>query len=133
MQDEYEALRDRYDAVVKDIVPKLSREHVQTAVDAVNSLIRLHKPMNWAMSDEPRAVLGISSDKETVVYGEVGRIGMYHAVPFDKLQGRVSGMLDKAKTEYEANKDGDSFHRRATSERVQHVEGLLEDLVALRQ
>ena len=133
MADQYDALRDTYDSLVKDVVPKLTAETVDEAVGAVNTLVRLQRPTNCAFSNEPRVVLGITSDGEKIAYGEVSRFGFYHAVPAAELQDRVSGMLDKAKTEYEGQKDNtDAFFRRACYERLQHVESLLENLVALR-
>ncbi len=133
MPDKYDALRERYDGLVKDVVPKLTAETVDEAVRAVNILVRLQRPRDWAFSEEPRAVLGMTSDGERAVYGEVTRFGFYHAVPVDELHQSVSGMVDKARTDYEKQKDNpDAFFRRVSYERLQHVEGLLKDVVALR-
>ncbi|GEM_PF-3696788 len=133
MGDQYDTLREIYDNFVKAIVPTLTIETVDDGVDAVNMLVRLQRPVDWAFTDEPRAVLGITSDKEKVAYGEGSRFGFYHALPFGELHQRVEEMVGKARTEYEENKGSlDTFCRRVTSERLQHVESLLEDLVALR-
>ena len=135
MLDQYDVLRETYDSLVKTVVPTLTAETVDVAVDAVNTLVRLQRPVNWAFSEEPRVVLGMTSDKERVAYGEVTRLGFYHALPFDKLHQTVEKMVSEARTDYEdekENKDSDTFLRRVTYERLQHVESLLENLVALR-
>ncbi len=91
----YDTLRERYDGLVKDVVPKLTANAVDEAVEAVNTLVHLQRPVGWAFSDEPRVVLGITSDKQIAVYGEVGRFGFYHAVPVGQLRQRISEMADK--------------------------------------
>ena len=133
MEDQYDALRERYDSLVKGVIPKLTAETVDEAIGAVNTLIRFQRPVSWAVSNEPGAVLGITSDGVKIAYREDSRFGFYHAVPAAELQDRVSGMLDKARTEYGYNKnDQNAFSHQASYERLQHVKSLLENLVALR-
>ena len=96
MSGKYESLRDTFDGLVKLTVPNLTAETVDVAVNAVNTLVRLQTPVDEAFSDKPRVLLGLTSDGEKVVYGEVGRFGSYHAVLFDELYDRVVGMRDKA-------------------------------------
>ncbi|HIH12008.1 TPA: hypothetical protein HA241_07505 [Candidatus Woesearchaeota archaeon] len=97
MTDKYENLREAYDGLIKNIVPELTAQTVDEAVQAVNTLVRLQRPVNWAVSNEPRVILGVTSDGEKAVYGEVGRLGFYIAVPFNDLRERISTLVEEGR------------------------------------
>ena len=99
MKDRYDIATAMYDRVLKSVVPRLSAETLDQAVEAVNSLVRLQRPVTWAMSDEPRVILGITSD-QTVAYGEIGTLGFYHAVPYEGLHDRLERMVASARRRY---------------------------------
>lgn len=136
--EDYDALTERYDQLVRDIIPHFTKETVDRGMEAMNNAVNIFKPLSWPVAFsmiiiEPKAVLGITSDQERVVYRDDIRLGHYHAVPFDEIHQRVLGMLAEAKTEYNQNKDHyDPFFRQATYDRMVYTERLLEDLVALR-
>ena len=132
MQDQYDLLREAYDHVLQTEVPTLTAEETGIAVDAVNTLVRLQRPTAWASSDEPRVLLGISSDKERVAYGEVSSLGFYHALPYDVLYHRVKRMVNKAGVTCDQNRRSSAALRRADRERFQRVRTLLDDLIDLR-
>ena len=94
MPDEYKKLRDTYDHFVRGIVPKLTAPDVDAAVGAINTLVRLQRPEEWAFSNKPRVILGVTIDGEKAVYGEVGRFGFYHADTFNGLHERISRMVE---------------------------------------
>lgn len=139
MSDEYNVLKERFDAFVRCVVPGLTAEKADRAVQAINGLVSLHRPYDWAFLDEPRVLLGMTSRGEMVVYGEGGRLGFYHVVPYDELHERVSSMVDRARESYTNGKEflptpaeNATFHR-AMAERLNGAERLLAELVSLRQ
>ncbi len=67
MVDQYDISRTRYDALVKDLVPKLTGEKADVAVRAINNLVYLERPEDWASADWPQAILGVTSDGEKAV------------------------------------------------------------------
>ena len=77
----YENLRRQLDNIVRIITPTLDAEIIDKAVEAVNTLVSLQRSPNMAFSDQPREVLGETSDRMRIVYGEVGVLGFYHADP----------------------------------------------------
>lgn len=95
MSNQYHILRDKYDDLVKNLVPKLTIESVDEAIKAVNLLVRLQRPADWRYINEPRIILGMTADQERVVYGEAGMFAFYHALPYKELYQKVLSTGDK--------------------------------------
>ena len=133
MPDRYDTLGESCDTILREILPLLTVENVDRAVEAMNNIVCSIRPPNWAFCDEPAEILGITSDQERVAYRKSGRLGLYHALPFDKLQQRISGMVAEARKDYELESIRDDFSRRPPYERLKPTEGLLEHLVVLRE
>lgn len=98
----YERVRQRYDGILRDIVPSLTAGTIDQAVGAVNALVRLQRLGDWTGSDSPQRILGITSDREIVVYGGGGPLSFYHAEPLGSVEQRVSKMLASALQERDA-------------------------------
>lgn len=137
--DEYDILRESYSNILRQLVPKLTADRLPAAVEAVNDLVRLARPANWAMSDEPSIILGITSDRKMVAYSEGGTLGFYHGQAYESLHTRITGMLEKARREYDEGKPSpnpeilsEADLRRTRVNRLDHAHTLLEDLVRLR-
>lgn len=134
--DQYEDLREMYDSLVGDIVPKLTSENVGVAIEAVNTIVRLQRPADWTFSEEPREILGITSDGKMIAYGEGTRLGFYHARPLEEVYSDVEKMVVVARKEYETEKDNpdsDTFCRDAVAIRLQHAKNLLDKVGLLQR
>lgn len=139
MTDRYEALRETYDTFVRGIMPDLTAEKADLAIDHLNRIMRLQRPANWAMNDEPAVILGITSDKEKVAYGESGQLRFYHVVPYKEVFERVSRMVDKAgkdcseaARQRETIPNLETFLFQSNQARLEHVKKLVEDLISLK-
>ncbi len=133
MPDRYDTLQESCDTILREILPQLTVETVDRAVEAMNNIVCSIRPANWAFCDEPAEILGITSDQERVAYRKSGRLGLYRALPFDRLHQRISGMVAEARKDYELESIRYDFSRRATSDQLKHTEGLLDRLVALKK
>jgi hypothetical protein len=128
---EYEAVNKLYDDVLRHLSPKLHVDTVNTAIDAVNILVRLQMPPELRADNSPRAVLGMTADGERVVYGDNSSVSFYHAKPFDDVQGIISSMVDRAKVDYD--RSAGSFLRQAGASKVEALEQMLQSLVDIKQ
>lgn len=131
--DKYDILQEKCDGVVRDMLPYVGINNVDVVIDAVNTVVRSQRPINWAFSTEPKVLLGRTSDGERYAYREVSRLGFYHAVSYGDLHETISEMLAEAEVDRQRYRDSpDVFFRQATRQRLEHVHGLLGRLESLR-
>jgi len=139
MADKYDTLQEGCDSLLTAIVPSLTKDDVGTVIKDVNTLVRHQKPPSQAFTEQPRVILGITSDQELVVYGKAGKLGSYHAKPYVEVYAIVSRMCKRAHEEARyprvhpkwmvGMQHADDVGRAL---KVQHAEGLVERLGKLR-
>jgi len=119
----YQIKGHEYDDQIKKMIPNLESYMIESIIRTLNRIILHHSPSDGTNSDEPRILLGITSDGKNVVYKESGIIGYYRVVPLDEMHQRVLEMVEKAKSDPP---------RRTRHKSLNHANPLLEDLVRLK-
>lgn len=139
-QGEYDALQETCDFLAMDLVPKLTGENVERAVGALNTLVGLQRPREWAHQGRIREILGITSDGEKIVYVQTGTLGLYEVSDYDTTHEMVSHMVEKARESYENHRGTARLSSRVNHDiyvtrgrNLRHTEGLLERLENLRK
>jgi len=137
MGDKYDAISGACDSLLREMAPYLTSDTVDAVVGAANAIVRSQRPRDWAFSDAPRSILGITADGEKVLYGDDGKLGYYHTETYEKLHQRVSHMVEEACAEQDAWALSTEAMRAKGAERigrdlrVQHLEMLLASLESL--
>lgn len=137
---DYDSLMGVYDRVLERAIPRLTKDTVDTLVDATNTLVRSDRPRQWAIQipELPQTIIGITSDHEKVVYRENGRFGSYRAKPFDEIHQVVSDLVGKTRREYEegtnpdSSKIDDKRYKKIAKQDLENAQQLLGTLVSLK-
>jgi hypothetical protein len=131
-QDQYQVFNSAYSNLLREITPTLSGDQVSKALDVINhKLVPLHGREEMGSTDwSTREILGISKDKELVVYRfNQPRLQDYHAIPPEELEDEIRnsiGHYDKRK-ELRPSSLSETNHREYQRNQELLVE--LEDLI----
>ena len=128
---DYEALEQRYDGILKQLVPSLNSDQGLRAVENMNRMIDISRRDDWASMSTPRAILGITQDKQTVIYGERGNLGFYRAVPVDTFRERTKHLRDQINLDWAMESEEDFDIQRTIRSEKNHYDGLLGALDSL--
>ncbi len=141
-KDKYDLLTEKYDSLLKSLLPNLTEKNVDVALANVNSLAQLQQPDIIGCTGNVNRILGMTSDQERVVYGGPSNLSFYQSKPYEEVHTEVSKSVDKAKRRYERfrasrlSPDLDIstlvFDKTELENNLRHARKLLEDLVSLK-
>ncbi|MBI2669382.1 hypothetical protein HYX14_06085 [Candidatus Woesearchaeota archaeon] len=120
------------DELLTKITPCFTADTIGKAVDYVNRLTSLVKRSNLTSNPFPGVILGITSDKQTVVYRE-SQVGLYHTTPFDEIYQNLSMCAAESRipTPSEKRLWGEDY-KRVRLNALEGHESLVERLLSLK-
>ncbi len=132
-QDQYQVFNSAYSNLLREITPTLSGDEVIVALDTINhKLIPLHGRKEMVKTDSStQEILGISKDKELVVYRfDQPILQSYSVIPPEELKCEIINSMGHYDKKRESRPDSLNEADHREHQRNQELLVELESLVS---